>query len=108
MTAAVTAGPALGVGRRWRGALDFRRRAWGVGVLPGVLIGEGLTSLASVAETTYPPYWFGSIIFGVLLLGILGWEELASFRAWALAIAVAVAVSLAFVVAYLVVLPGLF
>lgn len=108
LTAAVTAGPALGAGRRWRGAVDVRRRAWGVGVLPGVLVGEGVTSLATVADTTYPPYWIGSILLGVLLIGVLGRGELQSSRAWGLAGVVAMAVAFAFVIAYLVVLPALF
>ncbi len=105
--AAVTAGPALGVGRRWRGAHDVRRRAWGVGVLPGVLVGEGITSLATVAGTTFAGYWIGSSVAGLLVFWLLGRSELGDSRGWALAAACGIAVAAAFVVAYLVVLPAL-
>jgi hypothetical protein len=105
MVTAITAGPALGVGRRWRGDADVRRRAWGVGVLPGVLIGEGVTALATVADTTYTPYWWGSIVLGTALLPGLGVGELRSTRAWMLAFASAAGVALLFALAYVVAIP---
>ncbi len=53
--------------------------AIGVGGMSGVLVGEGWYGLAYVADTTYPPYWMGEIVAGVLLTGgvaILCWRHL--------------------------------
>ncbi len=40
----------------------------GAGALSGVLIGEGAYGLAYIADTTYPPYWWGQIVVGLVLL----------------------------------------
>ena len=100
MLAAVTAGPALGLGAQWlhhkRGALQ----GMGVGVLPGVLIGEGSTALATVGDTTHRGYWVASIIVGVGLLIWLGSRRLSSASGWAAAAGTAVVVSVLFAAVY--------
>jgi hypothetical protein len=67
LTAAVTVGPVLGLG-----AESLRRRGafapWGVGVLCGVLIGEGVYGFLYILETTSPVYWALSITGGGALL----------------------------------------
>ncbi|MFD6953150.1 DUF6518 family protein, partial [Nocardiopsis sp. NPDC060348] len=67
LTAAVTVGPVLGLG-----AEALRRRGafapWGVGVLCGVLIGEGVYGFLYILETTSPVYWGISTAGGVALL----------------------------------------
>jgi Family of unknown function (DUF6518) len=58
------AGPLLGLSDFW---IQDRRdllAASGVGAVSGVLIGEGIYGLTQVADTTYPPYWWGEIVSG--------------------------------------------
>jgi hypothetical protein len=67
--AAVTVGPVLGTAavgvRRGRGWLSVVAAL----VLPVLLIGEGLRSLAQIADSTSSAYWIGEIVLaGVLLL----------------------------------------
>ncbi|WP_433870464.1 DUF6518 family protein [Saccharopolyspora sp. CA-218241] len=98
--AAVVAGPLLGAGAhllRWsRG----RAAIWGVGAISGVLVGEGAYGLLHIADTTYPPYWWGEIVVGVLLLlAAHAWR----FRRWsttATAALLTAAVAAVFVLAY--------
>lgn len=57
--AALLAGPPLGLGAWWVKTRRDLRAAIGVGVVSGVLVGEGLYGLTRIADTTYPPYWWG-------------------------------------------------
>ena len=66
--AALTAGPVLGVSAHWCARAGDRLVAVGAGVMSGVLVGEGVWALASVADTTYPPYWWAEIVVGLVLL----------------------------------------
>lgn len=67
-TAAVLVGPLLGIGGFWVRTLRGPLCALGAGAMSGVLVGEGVYGLTYVADTTYPPYWWGSIAVGVALL----------------------------------------
>jgi hypothetical protein len=69
--AALTAGPVLGVSAHWCARAGDRLVAVGAGVMSGVLVGEGAWALASVADTTYPPYWWAEIVVGLVLLATL-------------------------------------
>lgn len=63
--AALFVGPALGVGAAWvRGANPVRAAA-GIGVLSGILVGEGVYGLTIVAETTPAGYWMVQMVVGV-------------------------------------------
>jgi hypothetical protein len=95
LAAAVVVGPFLGAGGygltarvRWPATL-------GVGVLAGVLAGEGVYGLTTVAETTSPVYWTISLLAGAA-------TPLACRRTRSLvpAYAVALVVALVFLVAY--------
>lgn len=100
VVAAFTAGPALGLGAVWLRCDDDVRRGWGVGVLPGVLLGEGAVSLVTVADTTYPPYWVAEAVVGVLLLAVLARGRLGSTRAVLAVTGTVVVVALAFVLVH--------
>ena len=64
----MTVGPVLGgaavVARRARGWLSVVAAL----VLPVLLIGEGLRSLAQIADSTSSAYWIGEIVLGVVLV----------------------------------------
>lgn len=64
--AALLAGPLLGLSAFWvKTRRDFLA-AIGVGVMSGVIIGEGIYGLTRVADTTHPPYWWGEIVVGLI------------------------------------------
>ncbi len=99
-TAAVLAGPLLGLGAYW---VRFGRdvlAALGVGALSGVLVGEGVYGLAYIADTTSPPYWWGQIGVGLTLLGVVVVRRLRRPAAAGLALVVAAATAALFVVVY--------
>lgn len=98
--AAVVAGPPLGVSAYWvRGARQMLAAA-GIGVPAGVLIGEGIYGLRYIADTTYPPYWWLEIAFGVALLCAVAVIRLRSLRLIALSLVAALTVAAAFVTIY--------
>jgi hypothetical protein len=66
--AALIAGPAIGAAAHWVSADRGRLAAAGAGVISGVMIGEGAYGLAFIADTTYPPYWWGETVAGAGLL----------------------------------------
>jgi len=69
LTAAVLAGPPLGVAGAWtrQGRWWFGASA-GPAVLAGVLIGEPIYALSTIADTTTPAYWVGEILVGVAVV----------------------------------------
>lgn len=70
LTAAVLAGPPLGIAAAWsrrRGAL----RCVGFGVIAGVLVGEGIYGWTTVADTTDWRYWAVELIVGVGIAGVI-------------------------------------
>ena len=67
--AAVIVGPILGVCAYWIKTDRGYLAGIGAGVVSGVLIGEGVYGLTSIADTTYPPYWWVEIAVGTALLG---------------------------------------
>ena len=69
--AAVIAGPLLGVGAHWVKTGNGAAAAGGIGMMSGVLIGEGAYGLTYIADTTYPPYWLGEVVVGVTLLALV-------------------------------------
>ena len=99
IAAALVGGPVLGLSAYW---IRFRRdllAATGVGVMSGILVGEGIYGLTQIADTTYPPYWWGEIAVGLILL-IVGTRRLLGFRAIAFSIGVAALAGASFVVVY--------
>ena len=99
IVAALVGGPVLGLSAYW---IRFRRdllAAAGVGVVSGILVGEGIYGLTQIADTTYPPYWWGEIVVGLILL-IVGARRLLGSRAVALSIGVAALAAAAFVLVY--------
>jgi len=66
--AALLVGPPPGLAAHWVRAGQPMLAAIGVAAMSGVLVGEGAYGLAFVADTTYPPYWWGSIVAGLALL----------------------------------------
>jgi hypothetical protein len=96
--AALTAGPVLGVSAHWCAWAGDRLVAVGAGVMSGVLVGEGAWALASVADTTYPPYWWAEIVVGLVLLTTL--TRRLPRRSVVLAAAVTAGVAVAFSAVY--------
>ncbi|MFC3996968.1 DUF6518 family protein [Nocardiopsis sediminis] len=78
LVAAVAVGPFLGLGgSAVRTRSQFAPAA--IGAMSGVLVGEGAYGLTVIADTTSPPYWWGSIAVGA---GMLGWAIVRRFPAW--------------------------
>jgi len=98
--AALLAGPLLGVSAYWVKTRSDVRAGIGVGVVSGVLVGEGIYGLTRIADTTYPPFWWGEIVVGLVLLLAVAWRRLVGFRALAVSVGLTVLVALAFVVVY--------
>lgn len=97
--AGLIAGPCLG-----SAAFSVRARdRWGpmgLGVVTGVLVGEGAYGLLVVADTTSPPFWIAEIVLGSLGFVILSRWRFASARALAAAAGTMVATAAAFVLIY--------
>jgi hypothetical protein len=98
--AGVVVGPFQGLGAYWVRAGRRTLAAVGAGGTGGVLIGEGVYGLTYIADTTYPPYWWGSIVAGIALLAVIGALRLRRPLPVLLSVAVVSAVATAFVVAY--------
>jgi hypothetical protein len=71
-----------------------------VGVVSGVLVGEGIYGLTRIANTTFPPYWWGEILVGLVLLLFVVWRRLVGLRTVVASIVLTVFIALAFVLAY--------
>ncbi len=69
LTAALIAGPPLGVGGAWARQDDWWFGAsTGPAVLAGVLIGEPIYALTTIADTTTPVYWVAELAVGVTVV----------------------------------------
>lgn len=98
--AAIVVGPVLGLAAHWVKTKAGLAAAVGIGVMSGVLIGEGLYGLAYIADTTFPPYWWGEAIVGIVLLCGVAWQRLDGPRSVAAAAATCALTAAAFVVIY--------
>ncbi|MEO5709068.1 MAG: DUF6518 family protein [Nocardioidaceae bacterium] len=67
--ASIVVGPLLGIGAHWLRSGAPVRAALGVGGMAGILVGEGIYGLTTVAATTSSTYWSLEIAAGVFLLG---------------------------------------
>jgi hypothetical protein len=67
LTAAVLAGPPLGVAGAWSSTTGLRRGV-GISVLGGVLLGEGMYGWSTVADTTDWRYWVFELVIGALVV----------------------------------------
>jgi hypothetical protein len=67
LTAAVLAGPPLGVAGAWS-TQNGLRRGVGLAVLGGVLLGEGLYGWTTIADTTNSRYWMIELVIGALIV----------------------------------------
>ncbi len=99
-TAAVIVGPLLGLAAYWVRFGRAELAAIGAGAVSGVLIGEGVYGLRYISDTTYPPYWWGQIAAGLILLIVIAGMRFPRPAPVALSVAVAIATSIAFVVLY--------
>ncbi|GAB3208629.1 hypothetical protein GCM10027294_19870 [Marinactinospora endophytica] len=99
VTAAVVVGPFLGLTAH---ALRFRTAfaPYGVGLLSGVLVGEGAYGLLYILATTSGVYWAGSIAAGSALLAWGCVWRFRDARSILAAVAVAAVTAVAFVVVY--------
>jgi hypothetical protein len=75
LAAAVVVGPFLGLGGH-AVRHGTRLAPLGAGAMSGVLVGEGVYGLLTIAGTTSPVYWTGSVVAGVALLA---WAVAARF-----------------------------
>lgn len=98
--ASVVAGPVLGLSAYWVRTDRDHLAAVGVGVMSGVLIGEGIYGLSTIAETTYPPYWWGQIVAGAALLASVAARRLRQTKPIAVALVCSLVVAASFVVVY--------
>lgn len=75
--AGLVIGPFLGLGALWLRRGHGILASLSLGGVSGVLIGEGIYGLRYVADTTYPPFWWGELALGVavLVLGSLRWLD---------------------------------
>jgi Family of unknown function (DUF6518) len=96
----VVVGPLLGLGAYWVKTRRYPLAAVGIGAVSGVLIGEGIYGLTQIADTTYPPYWWGQIFVGSLLLVAVAWRRPRSTRSAALSLGVAALTAALFVLIY--------
>lgn len=67
LTAALLAGPPVGVAAAWSTRSGLPRGV-GFGVIAGVLIGEGVYGWTTIADTTDWRYWAAEIIVGVAVV----------------------------------------
>lgn len=67
ITAAIFAGPPIGVAGSWSTQLD-RRRGIGFAVIGGVLLGEGAYGWSTIADTTDWRYWAVEAVIGGLIV----------------------------------------
>ncbi len=98
--AGVAVGPALGIGAHWVRTSRGHAAALGIGVMSGVLVGEGVYGLAFIADTTVPLYWWGEVAVGGLLLIAVAWRRLAGPQVVAGAVAACAMTAVAFVLIY--------
>jgi len=94
LTAAVLAGPPLGVAAAWSAGTGVRRPV-GFAVIAGVLIGEGIYGWTTVADTTDWRYWAVETAIGT---AIAAWAVVTGRTATGRAIALTAAVATAAVV----------
>ena len=97
---ALVAGPLFGLAAHWVKTRRDLRAGVAIGAVSGVVIGEGIYGLTQIANTTYPPYWWGQILAGSALLGFVVWRRLQGVRAIAIAMAVAALAAVSFVFIY--------
>lgn len=98
--AALLAGPLLGLAAFWVRSCGGPLAALGAGAMSGVLVGEGVYALAYVADTTYPPYWWGQIVVGLVLLLVVAARRLRQTRDIALGLGISALTAAAFVAVY--------
>jgi FtsH-binding integral membrane protein len=70
-TAAIVAGPALGVAAAWVRGIDRSRIAAGAAVIAGILVGEGAYGLTRIADTTSSAYWMVQITVGLAIVVVV-------------------------------------
>jgi Family of unknown function (DUF6518) len=71
LTAALLAGPPLGIAGAWSTGRGLRRGV-GFGVIGGVLLGEGLYGWTTVADTTDWRYWALEALVGAIVVAVAG------------------------------------
>jgi Family of unknown function (DUF6518) len=69
---------------------------------------EGLYGLSTIADTTYPPYWPGEIVVGVVILALVAVQRPTQVRRVAVAVACSLLVAAAFVAVYRLSLISIF
>lgn len=97
--AAVVVGPVVGVGGAWVRSGEPRRAAVGIAPIAGILIGEGVYGLTTIADTTSSVYWTISLVVGAALV-LASAGRLRAPRWIALAAVATVVVAVAFYAVY--------
>jgi hypothetical protein len=98
--AAFVVGPVIGIAAYWVRRGQGVRPGIGIGLMSGVLIGEGIYGLSYISGTTYRPYWWGESIAGAILaVCLLAWVPWRPRNA-AIATVVSAVTAVAFVVVY--------
>lgn len=98
--AALVVGPLIGIGASWVKNGQGFRPAMAIGAMSGVLIGEGVYGLAFIADTTYPPYWWGETLVGLILLTLVVGRRPRRLQTAAIALSVGTLTAVAFLVVY--------
>jgi hypothetical protein len=98
--AALLAGPLVGIGGYWARSGEGLRPALGIGAMCGVLVGEGVYGLTSIADTTFTPYWWAEALVGAFLAAWLVSRGSRRLRTASIAGGVGALVALAFVAVY--------
>lgn len=98
--AALLAGPVIGLAGYGARRAGRTAAAWSVGVVPGLLAGEGLYGVTVVSATTSPVYWWAEMGAGLaVLVGLVGARKLAAVETL-LSLGAAAATAAVFVLAY--------
>lgn len=98
--ASLVTGPVLGLSAYWVRTDRGHLGAAGIGVMSGILIGEGVYGLSTIADTTYPPYWSGQIVVGVVVLASVTIHRRTQLSHVAVAVACSLLVAISFVAVY--------
>lgn len=99
-TAAVLVGPFVGLAAYWSRSGGPGLVACGSGLVGGLLIGEAVYGLVVISDATHPPYWWGQLAAGLLVMGGVASARRLEGRVVLAAVAVAAVVATAFFVVY--------
>lgn len=97
---ATLAGPVIGLAGLWWWSDRQVLRAVGVAVFAAVMIGDGVSGLLRVVDTTGPTYWVLSIVIGAVTLAWVALRRLSHLRERLIAVALTAVGATAFVLLF--------